>query len=93
MKLPRCGGTLENRGNLSGVIQDAKKHQHYTLTGSYASDIWAHASNPSSSDPPDRKVFACAPLPEDAELQYHMTELAITLNAPVPGQSEGCTAG
>ena len=88
VKLPRCGGVLEARGNLSGVVSDPHGTPQFSLSGSFASTIMAHDLSPSASpaDQEGKHIFDVAPLPVDAELQYSMTAIAITLNAPVPGE-------
>lgn len=86
MSVPRCGGILEARGKLSGAITDSRGSKAYALAGSYTSSITATPVG-STADSAGRTIFTADLLPEDAELQYSMTALAITLNAPVPGEA------
>ena len=81
---------MEIRGNLTGAVYDPHGKVQYTLGGSYTSSITASKTSSGSAfstagNGSARTIFTSAPLPDDAELQYSMTSIAITLNAPVPG--------
>ncbi|KAK9862227.1 hypothetical protein WJX84_007106, partial [Apatococcus fuscideae] len=82
VKLAKCGGKQERRGELSGTVKDTQGHTAWTISGSYLDSI---SASEGKGGGPGQVVYQCTPLPTDAEEQYNMTPMALSLNNPHPG--------
>ncbi|CAD7699553.1 unnamed protein product [Ostreobium quekettii] len=87
--MPRCRGSLSERGKVQGFVYDAQGEKVYRMFGSFMGALQAERVGLKEGDPTfglePIELFKRADPPEDSEEQYYMTRMAITLNDPGDG--------
>ncbi|CAD7696464.1 unnamed protein product [Ostreobium quekettii] len=90
LHLPRCRGSLAERGRVQGFVHDARGEKVYRIYGSFMGSVMAERVGAGDGDIREAiELFRRAAPPDEGGAQYYMTGLAITLNDPremAPGE-------